>query len=180
MYCPTCKDTILKPTKIEQGLPVKGCVKCGGILISLLHYRDWREHGYFGGMEEPELSSDDIIEDSKDALTCPICNRLMTKYRISSETSNRLDLCSNCDEAWLDIDEWTLLKTLELTDQLPKVFTDAWQYKLRTEVKEREHRKHYLELLGEEDLLEAERIRDWIAAHEKRIAILKIIDGENN
>ena len=177
MYCPTCKDTVLKPTKIEHGLPVKGCAKCGGALISLLHYRDWREHDHFDSMEKQELSSDIIMDDSKDALTCPICNRLMTKYRISSETSNRLDLCLNCDEAWLDNGEWTLLKSLEISDKLPKVFTDAWQYKLRTEVNKRWHRKHYLDLLGEEDLLEAERIRDWIAKHPKRNAILNIVNG---
>ena len=35
--------TDLKPTKIEDGLPVMGCPDCEGASLSLLYYRDWAE-----------------------------------------------------------------------------------------------------------------------------------------
>ena len=178
MYCPTCKEKLLKPTKIEQGLPAMGCSHCGGALLSLLHYRDWRERGHFKDMERANPYTKIVVDDSTKALTCPICSRLMTKYKITSDKTNRLDLCANCDEAWLDGGEWTLLKALELTNQLPAVFTDAWQFKLRTDAHKLEHRQRYLALLGEADLLEAERIRDWLSTHPKRADILTIINSK--
>ena len=137
-----------------------GCANCGGAFVSLLHYRDWRERGNLEETEKPQSPSSIAVEDSTRALTCPICSRLMTKCKITSDTINRLDSCTNCDAVWLDNGEWTLLKALELGNQLPAVFTDAWQYKLNTAAKKSECRKRYLDVLGNDDLLEAERIRD--------------------
>jgi len=170
MYCPSCKTRLLKPTKIEQGLPAMGCAHCGGAFVSLLHYRDWREQGHFDSPDACDAES--VVDDSTQALACPICSRLMTKYRMSNDTQNRLDLCANCDDVWLDGGEWKLLRALELSHQLPAVFTDVWQYRLRDEARDNGKRERYRQLLGEQDLRELDHIKTWIDGHPQRSRIL--------
>lgn len=43
MKCPSCNNSDLKPTRIDEGLSAMGCSQCGGAYISLLYYRDWVE-----------------------------------------------------------------------------------------------------------------------------------------
>ena len=87
MHCPKCKNENLKPTKLEEGLPVMGCPKCEGGLLSLLYYRDWAERVSFDGSAETPSSDISSESDTKTALSCPKCSRLMTKYSLSGELS---------------------------------------------------------------------------------------------
>lgn len=39
MHCPACRDSQLKPTKLDDGLLAHGCERCSGALVALvLHY----------------------------------------------------------------------------------------------------------------------------------------------
>src|SRR5687767_12077968 len=137
MKCPVCKSAELRPTMIEDLLPSMGCDQCKGTLVALLYYRHWAEHH----KPEPEMNAPATLAeepaDTTNALRCPKCERIMTKYRLSGTVANRLDVCSLCDEAWLDEGEWQLLEQLQLSDKLPAVFTETWQRKLRKEGSER-------------------------------------------
>ena len=175
MHCPACKTTLLAPVKIEADLPAMGCPKCGGALLPLLYYRYWQERHATAENDSLEIGQPVVSEDSHTALNCPKCGRIMTKYKVKGEVGNRLDLCASCDEAWLDHGEWVLLKSLELHHQLPAVFTDAWQRKVRRETVEHDRRKRYVKLLGEDVFSEAERIREWLASQPNRQYILEFI-----
>ena len=178
MQCPKCRNIDLKPTKMEEGLPVMGCPECEGSLLSLLYYRDWAERN------EPIEQSDKVdadvtVEsDAKTALSCPKCSKLMTKYSISSDHKNRIDLCGFCDEAWLDGSEWKLLKSLELAHKLPKVFTDQWQRNVRGQKMETMKVERLKKLVGESDTAKAVEIRDWLKNHEKKVPIVQFIGSE--
>ena len=178
MQCPKCRNIDLKPTKMEEGLPVMGCPECEGSLLSLLYYRDWAERN------EPVEQSDKVnadvtVEsDAKTALSCPKCSKLMTKYSISSDHKNRIDLCGFCDEAWLDGSEWKLLKSLELAHKLPKVFTDQWQRNVRGQKMETMKVERLKKLVGESDTAKAVEIRDWLKNHEKKVPIVQFIGSE--
>lgn len=177
MHCPVCKTTLLMPVKIEADLPAMGCPKCAGALLPLLYYRYWQERHAADDSDSLDTGQPVVVEDSHTALSCPKCGRIMTKYKVNGEVGNRLDLCASCDEAWLDRGEWRLLKSLELHHQLPMVFTDAWQHRVRQDTVEYERRKRYSKLLGENVLSEAERIRDWLANQPQRRYILEFISG---
>ncbi len=179
MKCPKCKTSELKATKLEDGLPVNGCAECGGAIISLLYYRDWAErtaNEEVGDVEPPECIAEE--SESKTVLGCPKCARLMTKFNISGDTQNRLDLCTGCDEAWIDGGEWELLKSLKLSKKIPSVFTDAWQRKVRKDICEQKLKQRFEKIVGNEDIEKAEGIRNWLKNHNKRAELLFYIGHE--
>ncbi len=181
MKCPKCKTEELHATKLADSLPVMGCQQCSGSLISLLYYRDWAERNstLVDTPKTSEKSSEqEDTGDTSVALSCPKCARLMRKYRISGCQNNRLDLCTTCDDVWLDNGEWEMLTALELCKQMPKVFTDAWQLKVRAQARDEERKNRYLKILGEEDLNKSEQLRNWLKDHPKKQDILFYINHE--
>ncbi len=171
MKCPKCKDINLSPTKLDDNLPVMGCSKCGGSLISLLYYRDWVER-----TANESVDNEDVVDvssvESHSVLSCPKCGKLMTKYSISGKSSNKIDLCGSCDESWIDGGEWQLLKSLKLSKKIPSVFTDAWQFKVRNEISESKHVERFTKILGPDDIETAKKFRKWVKEHSKRAEIL--------
>ncbi len=176
MQCPKCRDVELKPTKLEDSLPAMGCQHCEGALISLLYYRDWAErHQDLAGSKDGESAEKD--NDSKNALSCPKCMRLMTKFSLTGESNNRIDLCVSCDEAWLDGGEWSLLKSLDLALHLPKVFTEQWQKKIRQQKFEAERLERLQNLIGEVDAEKAKEVKQWLQQVIDKQAVLRFISA---
>ena len=181
MKCPKCKTTDLHPTKMEQGLLGMGCNECQGLFVSLLYYRDWAERFGINTSDNSEKGSELQVEDVENthvAMGCPKCSRIMTKYRVSSEYSNRLDLCANCDEVWLDKGEWSLLKALDLGTKMPAVFTEQWQTQVRQQVTEANRRQRFVDMLGEDVVKEADSVREWMSDSPLRAQILLYLSHE--
>ncbi len=132
MDCPQCKGYRLEPKELEAGLLGASCAKCEGVMLPLMNYRYWLDQNPVVDKLTEEL----IIEDSEKAKGCPKCSRFMSRFQVGADTSNRIDMCTGCDEAWLDKGEWQLLKQLDLHDRLPKIFTDAWQRNIRLKKQE--------------------------------------------
>ena len=172
MKCPVCKTLELRPTMIEELLPSMGCEKCKGSLVALLYYRHWAEHHKPATDISGPTTVSELPADSTNALRCPKCERIMTKYRLSGTIANRLDVCSVCDEAWLDGGEWQLLEQLQLSDKLPSVFTDTWQRKIRSESSERMRQEILRRDVGAEDASKVESIRSWLNEHPAKSTIL--------
>ena len=172
MKCPVCKTPELRPTMIEEMLPAMACEQCRGSLVGLLYYRHWAEHHKPPSDASGPATVSELPADTTTALRCPKCERIMTKYRLSGTVANRLDVCSICDEAWLDGGEWQLLEQLQLSDKLPAVFTDAWQRKIRTESSERMRQEILRRDIGAEDAGKVETIRTWLSGHPAKSMIL--------
>ena len=172
MKCPQCKGYELEPKELEPGLIVGACSKCSGALVSLLNYRFWADQQSHENVHKIE-AVDKVVdaEDNAKAQVCPKCSKLMTKFQIGSDASNRLDLCTSCDEAWLDKGEWSLLKELDLADKLPKIFTDAWQRNIRLQRQEKIHKQRYENLLGTEDFASLNAFKEWLDQHPEKEAI---------
>ena len=85
----------------------------------------------------------------------------MSKYRISSEKTNRLDYCPHCEEIWLDDGEWQLVESLVATGDFTKVFTQSWQYAVRTGITSAMEEQRLRELLGDDYARVAEFAR-WL------------------
>lgn len=172
MKCPVCKTPHLRPTMIEELLPAMGCEQCKGSLVALLYYRHWAEHHKPEHDVSAPANVAEIPADTTNALRCPKCERIMTKYRLSGTIANRLDVCSLCDEAWLDGGEWQLLEQLQLSDKLPAVFTDSWQRKLRKEGSERTRQDILRRTIGDDAADKVESIRSWLNEHPAKSTIL--------
>ncbi len=164
MHCPVCKEPDLEPRELERGLVGAVCQSCEGALLSLIQYRYWVDHH-----DDKELKplEEGPIKESENALLCPKCQKMMTKYRLGAGTRHRIDLCGHCDEAWLDKGEWQLLKQLDLHNQLPSVFTEAWQRNIRKQKERQSLEKHYEQEIGEEDFLKVKTFKEWLDKHPK-------------
>jgi Zn-finger nucleic acid-binding protein len=172
MKCPHCKTTDLQPTLIEEYLPAMGCGMCHGSLVSLLYYRHWAETRK-APPQEPESTSAEVeTTDTTAAISCPKCERIMAKYKITGRVSNRLDVCATCDEAWLDGGEWELLEALQLSLKMPAIFTDAWQRRIRRELSEDTRRAILVRLIGEESTVKIEYFKSWLGKSKHKSDIL--------
>ncbi|WP_206019569.1 hypothetical protein [Pseudomaricurvus alkylphenolicus] len=180
MNCPHCKDVRLEPKELELGLVAASCSQCGGALLSLMFYRYWLEHyaAKEAAEEQPDSPEPVEAEDTQSALCCPKCTRLMTKFQVGPDTDHRLDLCTTCDEAWLDKGEWRLLKQLDLHGKLPKIFTDAWQRNIRLQRQEQRQNERFRDLLGDEDFERAEAFKQWLNQHPNKIQIRQFLSIE--
>ena len=162
LNCPVCQTPALQPAKLEDSLPVLACPGCRGTLLSLVSYRHWRERP--GSDAAPAAPADAAAPKATlSALCCPKCARFMTKFRVSADEGNQVDLCTHCDEVWLDRGEWELLERLALAGRLTQVFTQPWQYRLRSEQAQRRAEQRWREQLGA-DYERAREAREWIAA----------------
>lgn len=169
--CPQCGDeSVLVHTMLTDGLAGHSCGKCLGTLLSLVSYRAWRERGRRSDLAPAPAAIPDAA-DSVGAKKCPKCRSLMSKYRISAEKSNRLDYCAHCEEIWLDDGEWELVESLVTTGAFTKVFTQAWQYSVRSSVNQQMEEQRLRELLGD-DYARIEEFAEWLAAQPGKQEIL--------
>jgi Zn-finger nucleic acid-binding protein len=157
---------------IEEYLPAMGCDSCRGSLVSLLYYRHWAETQKAHTDAPPSTVTTPEAMETKTAIMCPKCSRLMTKYKLTGGVSNRVDVCATCDEAWLDGGEWELLEALQLSLNMPAIFTEAWQRRIRRELTEETRRSILTRLVGEEGTARVEAFRAWLAKNEHKSHIL--------
>lgn len=147
--CPQCDHSVLVHTLLTENLAGYSCGKCLGTLVSLVSYRAWREqNAHDPPAAAPPAEPDAVPPDSIGAKKCPKCRSVMLKYRISSEKANRLDYCPHCEEIWLDDGEWQLVESLVTAGDFARVFTQAWQYAVRTGVTSAMEEQRLRELLG--------------------------------
>jgi len=172
MNCPQCKGYQLEPCELEAGLIACQCTKCEGTLLPLMNYRYWVDRS-------TEVTDEEfngvVTEDNTQAKLCPKCSRLMTKFSIGVEPANKIELCTGCDEAWLDSGEWKLLKTLDLHDRLPSIFTDAWQRNIRLKKQEESLKSNYQKRLGEPVFAKVDEFKQWLDAQEEKGEIIQYL-----
>lgn len=172
MNCPRCKTTDLKPTMIEEYLPAMACATCEGSLVSLLYYRHWAETQKPTAETPPAGRSTVDTTDTTTAMNCPKCGRFLMKYKMTGSVANRLDVCTSCDEAWLDRGEWELLEALQLSHKMPAIFTDEWQRRIRRELSEETRRSILKRIVGEAGLTKVEEFKAWLVQSDHKSDIL--------
>jgi Zn-finger nucleic acid-binding protein len=174
MKCPRCKTPDLKPTLIEEYLPAMGCETCHGSLVSLLYYRHWAETQKLAANGAPgEPTAGPVATaDTMTALVCPKCVRVMAKYKLTGTVANRVDVCSTCDEAWLDGGEWELLEALQLSHELPAILTEQWQRRIRREQSEGTRRSILIRMIGADGATRVEEFKSWLSRIQHKSHVL--------
>lgn len=178
MKCPVCRQYDLLPFELEPNLTANICRNCDGKWISQNAYQLWlKSHENL-----PELPSKEIkmtIPEFELAKLCPECRRILVKYKVGHNVPFNLDRCGTCAGVWLEKDEWEILRSRNLHDDLQKIFTDHWQ----EEVKQEETRNHlmlmYAEKFGREDYEQILRFKEWVDSHEKADEIKAYIRDPN-
>lgn len=176
--CPKCSDTGLRHTLVAGSLPANSCNRCKGVLVSLVAYRDWRERSGVAARANGDTSSATKVEDTKEALLCGKCQHVMTKFRVSADSANKIDFCLSCDEVWLDSGEWEVIEALVGSGELSKITTQPWQYRVMADSIERMELARLKEDFGEdfEKVVELGKILD---DHPARLEILAYLSGKS-
>jgi Zn-finger nucleic acid-binding protein len=173
--CPQCDHSVLVHTLLTEDLAGYSCGNCLGTLVSLVAYRVWRERsGGRGLAATPAAEPDFEPADSIGAKKCPKCRSVMSKYRISSDKTNRLDYCAHCEEIWLDKGEWQLVEGLAASGEFTKVFTQAWQYAVRAGITSAMEGQRLRELLGG-DYVRVAQFAEWLQSQPAKQEILALL-----
>lgn len=176
MKCASCDTAELTPATLEDGLPCYTCAQCAGSLLSLSPYVDWATRQ---PEREPHPAPFEVsAADSKQALRCPKCTRIMIKYKVTADNAHGLDYCFGCEEVWLDRGEWAWLKAQGLDTQVTAISTDAWQRRLREEASAKIRDEKFHHTLGADAYAAAERFRDWLRQQPQRAEILRFLNQD--
>ncbi|KGJ91463.1 zf-TFIIB domain-containing protein [Colwellia psychrerythraea] len=128
MKCTSCKKGELIPSFIDGQFRAHTCSNCNGNWILIEDYVAWKERN-------PQYSFDENthcdVDETKQALLCPVSGTIMRKLRLSSATEHRIDYSANVGGVWLDKGEWELLKEEGLAGSLNALLTSHWQRNIR-------------------------------------------------
>jgi Zn-finger nucleic acid-binding protein len=162
MKCTSCNQGELSPCFLEGQFRAHTCDSCGGNWILIEDYVTWKEHN-------PEFELSDKanfeVDDTKNALLCPVTGRIMQKFRIAHDCDHRLDYSASVGGVWLDNGEWDYLKQQNLAGSLNAILTAHWQKSIREDNAKATFSELYQSKFGEESYTKAREIRTWLAGH---------------
>ena len=119
-----------------------------------------------------------LVPDTQDVITCGKCRNLMTKYRISADSRNRIDLCAKCEDVWLDDGEWELIETLVGSHELANITSQPWQHKVTSDTVDKMASERLSKELGD-DYQRIFELREWLEEHPSRFEILAYLSHKS-
>ncbi|MEP6923232.1 MAG: zf-TFIIB domain-containing protein [Pyrinomonadaceae bacterium] len=176
MHCPVCKTTTLEEVILESQLSSLKCSECAGKWIKGATYWNWLETHK---PQLPEHEFNDSVVDVGKAKLCPECKSIMVKYWVGHGVEFSLDHCHSCRGIWFDRNEWEVLKSRNLHDDINSIFTAPWQTKIEKEHRRNGTERRYLNKFGVEDYAEMKRVQSWIRNHQRREEILAFLSNPN-
>jgi len=176
MKCTCCNDGILKPAYIDDLFPCFTCDQCEGNWIHLEDYLRWLAKCGKCSVSIPKDKV--VVDEAKQALLCPETGALMVKYRISKDSSHRIDLSPRANGIWLDKGEWALLKQEGLALSLNQIFSDPWQREIRLSSSQDMIEEIYRQKF-EDNYDELKRIKSWLHQQDNRAEMIAFIITKN-
>jgi Zn-finger nucleic acid-binding protein len=185
MQCPVCKTSELQELYLEEHLLANACETCGGRWLSFHRYQEWLEH-YVPSFPKPSFEDvvaqergDTQVDDSVKAKICPECGHILLKYKVGPDLNFFVDRCNTCSGVWLDRNEWEVLKSRNLHDELLRIFTTTWQKHVQEEMTRENLEKFYVKKFGDATYQELTRIHEWLAQHPQRAELLAFLGDED-
>jgi len=173
MKCPLCLTTEMTLHNLEENLLSQHCPACGGHWINSFQYWKWfDQHGENLPEKPPEEGLELPVEESEKAKLCPECGHFLIRYKVGHELDFSLDRCGHCAGIWLDHNEWEILKSRHLHDDMNYIFSQPWQARVFREEHVATHEKTLLERFGEQDLEQIRNIKAWLDSHPRRPEII--------
>ena len=179
MNCPVCKDVVLANEELLENLKAKVCRQCGGRWIQSFQY--WRWLDKHGGTlpEKPAAESVELpVDDSTAAKLCPECGHFLTRRKVGHGVDFGLDRCNSCGGIWFDKNEWEVLVSRNLHDEVHFVFSTAWQKQIRNDETTESFENRIESLIGADDHEKLKQVANWINSHPHKSTILGYITAK--
>jgi Zn-finger nucleic acid-binding protein len=170
-FCPCAPKTAFDRCELTPGLLALRCPACQGVLLAMADYRRWRERQVLNSPAAEPIALPGQ-EKSSPARACPLCQRVMARYRTGSAESFWLDYCPVCQLVWLDDGEWRQLEESGFAPHLDIILTERWQQRVKARTLLSFREEVLVKRFGEETLAEIRRLKTWLDAHPRRKEIL--------
>jgi Zn-finger nucleic acid-binding protein len=171
--CPVCKNIDLHSTSISQGLSASKCSNCSGHWLAFSDYLSWQQ---CSGKIDPQDDTNVQIDDTLDALICPCCTKILSKYRVNSTVAFVIDQCGTCSGIWLDQNEWVAITQENLAHKMHLIFTGHWQKNIKRKLSEKRKNEIYLNKFGEENFKRLNDIKLWLSEEVQYDAMLAYLN----
>ncbi|GLX77229.1 hypothetical protein tinsulaeT_05690 [Thalassotalea insulae] len=162
MKCTSCKQGELIPCFIDGQFRAHTCTSCEGHWILIEDYVAWKDRN-------PQFSFDESIQcdidETNQAILCPVSGTIMRKLRLSTRTEHRIDYSASVGGVWLDKGEWELLKKEGLAGSLNAVLTAHWQRNIRINSTKDNFAEIYKDKFGQDTYKKVKELREWLYQH---------------
>ena len=159
MQCTSCKSGQLLPSFIDGQFRAHTCSNCQGNWVLVEDYVAWQERN-------PEFSfeaeSHCEAEETQTAILCPVTGNIMRKFRLTSDTTHRIDYSASVGGIWLDKGEWQLLKEKKLAGSLNAVLSAHWQKNIRKNSTKDNFTEIYKDKFGQATYSKIKELRQWL------------------
>ncbi|CAM3897445.1 hypothetical protein VA7868_00501 [Vibrio aerogenes CECT 7868] len=179
MNCTHCNNGTLRPSFIDGLFRAHTCSGCGGNWILIEDFVTWKEKNEAYHFPADYRLSEEVGEDTKRALICPVSGVIMRKFKISAKNDHRIDYSVPVGGIWLDKGEWELLKAEGLAGALNQVVTAQWQKKIREENAADNFSALYEAKFGQADYAKIRDIREWLNAHPQKADLRSYLLAED-
>ena len=179
MLCPVCRIALGRVVLLPAGLSATPCDKGHGQWITAAAFAAWQEKPKPPVRGTPPLSVALQTAQPQAARICPDCGRIMGKYKVGRGLGFAIDHCGGCGGVWLDAEEWDTLVANNLHQDLYRIFSSAWQKKIRDAELRATLEAAYRKRLGADAFQKAQEIRAWVQGHPEKRALLAFI-GEDD
>lgn len=172
MKCPVCKTPVLEsldPDEVPQRLV---CGRCGGQWIKAFQYWKWlKAHGENLPEKPPEEGKSLPVSDSIAAKLCPECGRFLCRSKVGHGVVFHIDRCTSCGGIWFDKNEWEILESRNLHDDVHFIFSTAWQHSIVKEEQRRSYEQRVETILGREAFDRVKDFKSWANNHPRHHTI---------
>lgn len=177
MICPACGAKHFAPVKIEGALPAEQCTECQGVWVELDLYRMWRKNRPHVA---PHEFVGEIVQVNDAVRLCPATGRLMTRIRVSNDTSLLLDYSVAAQAVWFDRGEWERLVALGLSVQLDAVVSERWQHDLKQAASRERQEKALRTRFGDSNYDALVKMRDWLEDQPNRLEMMAFLNAKED
>ncbi len=178
--CPACKKETLAYHQLEANLGASKCTKCAGIWINSTQYEHWLNA--LSQRPSTPASADGGVRLSSGerpkAKFCPQCKYILTKYKVGHGVDFSLNRCAHCGGMWFDQNEWEILASRNMHVNVHSIFSASWQQSVRSEEHQAAMTEIWRDLLGEADLAEIKRIKEWLQNHPQAPTLYAFLLGD--
>ena len=181
MNCPVCKNITLQNEDLLENLHAKNCQQCKGYWIPSYQYWKWLDKQGDILPEKPTEEAQVLpVDDSKAGKLCPECGHFLTQKKVGHDVNFKLDRCNHCGGIWFDHNEWEILQSRNLHDEVHFIFSAAWQKQIKDEENKETHEERIKKIIGGNDYNKLRDINEWICSHPQKNTILSYIMGNNS
>lgn len=179
MKCPVCDEFTFVPKELTHELQVLECSKCNGYWLQSFQYWIWKENLASNLFDKPvqQVTSEIFtVNDSHDIKRCPECSKTLQKYKVGKGVDTTIERCETCRGIWFDKNEWELLASKNIHDELHLIFSSHWQKDAQQEEIDK-RRAHEMEsLLGADDYAQLVSFSKWLEGNKHKRDILAHIN----